>query len=122
MLALSRLPICLTRSLLPLHARPTCQFCVHWDKPPAAVNDNSKTNELAAGGQIGHAPGFKAVSIIPGVLTGIGGTGATKCDLANRDLDVRLGSTTEPAAASSKVRFTSSRTRIVGFNERQVWA
>jgi len=42
MLALSRLPICLIPSLLPQHARPTCQCCVNWSEVRTAVNDDSE--------------------------------------------------------------------------------
>ena len=42
MLVLSRLPISLIPSLLPQHARPTCQCCVNWSEVRTAVNYDSE--------------------------------------------------------------------------------
>src|SRR6516164_1139424 len=40
MSALSRLRICLTRSLSRQHAGPTCQCCANWSEARAAMHDN----------------------------------------------------------------------------------
>src|SRR6516164_3453531 len=72
MLALSRLPICLIPSLLPQHARPTCQCCVNWSEVRAAVNDDSElvSSHLERSLAIFDVSSlaFKTVPIIPGAL------------------------------------------------------
>jgi hypothetical protein len=71
-LALSRLPICLIPSLLPQHARPTCQCCVNWSEVRTAVNDDSElvSSHLERSLAIFDVSSlaFKTVPIIPVAL------------------------------------------------------
>src|ERR1700747_887467 len=72
MLALSRLPICLIPSLLPQHARLTCQCCVNWSEVRAAVNDNSEMVSWHLERSLAifdvSSLAFKTALIIPGAL------------------------------------------------------